>query len=90
MSMMLLVSVLTLGGCNEKKEPLEKLDTEYLSYNTTSSAVDNILKLDSKLKSTEKKFDIASYKDRIISTYSKDIREFNLSKYIAYKKVKRA
>ena len=28
-SMMLLVSVLTLGGCNEKKEPLEKLDTEH-------------------------------------------------------------
>lgn len=68
----------------------EKLDTEYLSYNTTSSAVDNILKLDNKLKSKEKKSDIASYKDKIISTYSKDIREFNLSKYIAYKKVKRA
>ena len=68
----------------------EKLDTEYLSYNTTSSAVDNILKLDNKLKSKEKKSDIALYKDKIISTYRKDIREFNLSKYIAYKKVKRA
>ena len=38
----------------------------------------------------EKKYDIESYKDKIISTYSKDIREFNLSKYIAYKKLKRA
>lgn len=67
----------------------EKFDVSYLVYSTNSSSVDNILKLDGKLKDKDNISDVKYYKEFIIDSYSKDIREFNISKYMAYKRVQK-
>ncbi len=67
----------------------EKFDVSYLVYSTNSSSVNNILKLENKLKDKGNIADIEIYKENIIDSYSKDIREFNISKYIAYKRVQK-
>lgn len=67
----------------------EKFDVSYLVYSTNSSSVDNILKLDGKLKDKDNISDVKYYKEFIIDSYSRDIREFNISKYMAYKRVQK-
>ena len=67
----------------------EKFDVSYLVYSANSSSVNNILKLDGKLKDKYNISDIKYYKEIIIDSYSRDIREFNISKYMAYKKLKK-
>ena len=67
----------------------EKFDVSYLVYSANSSSVNNILKLDGKLKDKYNISDIKYYKEIIIDSYSRDIREFNVSKYMAYKKLKK-
>lgn len=67
----------------------EKFDVSYLVYSAHSSSVNNILKLDGKLKDKYNISDIKYYKEIIIASYSRDIREFNVSKYMAYKKLKK-
>lgn len=66
-----------------------KFDVSYLVYSTNSSSVDNILKLDGKLKDKDNISDVKYYKEFIIDSYSRDIREFNISKYMAYKRVQK-
>jgi hypothetical protein len=65
-----------------------EIDVSYLINNVGSGGVDNILKLDGKVDDIDKLM-IKEYKNTIKTNYSKDIREFNISNYHAYKKVSR-
>lgn len=63
-----------------------EIDVSYLVNNVGSGGVDNILKLNGKVDDTNDLL-IKDYKYTIKANYSKDVREFNISNYHAYKKI---